>query len=315
MTVTSALEPFDGGETAGLYSQLAGVLAGIAFAALLLYLTRASKEFRDTGDQAVAANLTAAVAALILCAASYAVLAGAPKATGSAALAAIVYGLPFGTSVLLLFYTLAIIFLQRPALADIGRVSVYVVAAGGPVWVLSYATMATMTAVAVRCEPTCGSRPPLVIPVVVGLILIAVLIVASYGAIRVRRLRPARLRPEVGARRCRSAHHFRGRRRVPGVSSARRALSAVGRAADTFAGCQFRRPPAVRPKRGELAARPAGERATAVPDHQIGMSRPWSDSGRGPVMRRSASLMGWSLMEASRRLIRPFGANSHSSLP
>ncbi|WP_433720968.1 hypothetical protein ACQP2Y_37455 [Actinoplanes sp. CA-051413] len=97
-----------------------------------------------------------------------------------------------------LFYTLAIIFLQRPALADIGRISVYVVAAGGPVWVLSYATMATMTAVAIRCEPECGDRPPLAVPVVVGLILIAVLLVASYAAIRVPRLRPARLRAEVG---------------------------------------------------------------------------------------------------------------------
>ncbi|MEU8612790.1 hypothetical protein AB0C29_32850 [Actinoplanes sp. NPDC048791] len=71
-------------------------------------------------------------------------------------------------------------------------------AAGGHVWVLSYATMATMTAVAVRCEPECGDRPPLAVPVVVGLILIAILLVASYAAIRVPGLRPARLRAEVG---------------------------------------------------------------------------------------------------------------------
>jgi hypothetical protein len=51
------------------------------------------------------------------------------------------------------------------------------------------------------------------------------------------------------------------------------------------------------------------------PGYQRGKSRPCSDSGRGPKMRRSSALILRSLMEASRRLIRPFGANSHSSLP
>ncbi|RSM38968.1 hypothetical protein DMB66_58610 [Actinoplanes sp. ATCC 53533] len=197
MTWHAATESFDGATTSGLYSQLAGVLAGIAFAALLLYVTRASKEVRDAGDQVVIANLTAAVAALILCAASYAVLAGAPNSIGSASLATIIYGLPFGMSVLLLFYALAIIFRQRPALRIISRISMYVVAAGGPVWVFCYVTMAAMTAVSLRCGPGCEDRPPLVTPVVVGLALIAVLVVGSFASIRVRRFGPTILGAEV----------------------------------------------------------------------------------------------------------------------
>ena len=46
-----------------------------------------------------------------------------------------------------------------------------------------------------------------------------------------------------------------------------------------------------------------------------GKSRPRSASGRGPKMRRSASVMATSLMLASRRVIRPCSSNSHSSLP
>jgi hypothetical protein len=197
VTWHAATQSFNGATTAGLHSQLAGVLAGIAFAALLLYVTRGSKQIRDAGDQVVAANLTAAVAALILCSASYAVLAGVPNSMGSASLATIIYGLPFGMSVLLLFYALAIIFLQRPALRIISRISVCVVAAGGPVWVLCYVTMASMTAVSLRCRSGCEDHPPLALPVVIGFVLIAVLIAGSFASVRVRRIGPTILRAEV----------------------------------------------------------------------------------------------------------------------
>lgn len=49
--------------------------------------------------------------------------------------------------------------------------------------------------------------------------------------------------------------------------------------------------------------------------HQTGISTPRSVAGRGPRIRRSALVIGRSLMDASRRLMRPLGSNSHSSFP
>ena len=46
-----------------------------------------------------------------------------------------------------------------------------------------------------------------------------------------------------------------------------------------------------------------------------GMGWSGSPGGRGPWMRRSARLMGTSLMLASRRLMWPWASNSQFSLP
>ena len=54
---------------------------------------------------------------------------------------------------------------------------------------------------------------------------------------------------------------------------------------------------------------------TSPPSHCSGNSTPRSSSPRGPKMRRSRSSMRTSLIEASRRTIRPASLNSHSSLP
>jgi hypothetical protein len=76
-------------------------------------------------------------------------------------------------------------------------------------------------------------------------------------------------------------------------------------------------------RRGEgherLRSFPASSRAGARPsNHRPRSERPGWSLGRGPSGQRylrSASLIGWSLMLAKRRRIRPFSSNSQFSLP
>lgn len=100
---------FDVPATAGLYSQTCGVLAGFAFAAILLLLTADPHTRLSVSDHEVDHGVTAFVCAffgLILSTVEYAVLAGEPTNSGRATLEELFFGVGFGLSALLLLYGL-----------------------------------------------------------------------------------------------------------------------------------------------------------------------------------------------------------------
>jgi hypothetical protein len=92
---------------AGLHSQLAGILSGVAFAAILLSVTRkASRDDIEAIGRAVAA-FTAAFFGLVLAAVEYAVMAGElarPQTSGRLGIEVVIDGAAFAVSILALFY-------------------------------------------------------------------------------------------------------------------------------------------------------------------------------------------------------------------
>jgi hypothetical protein len=147
------------------YSSLCGLLAGFAFVGFSIYLARPTLP-------AEAANVTAALFAafvtLMLLAVLYALMA-ADKSGNRVATGIFVYGLPFGLSSIVLFYTLTLMALENPALhstVQIGRIFVLVV---GPAIV-----MARMNGGALSLKAGRSGRH---VPRRLGLILVSLLTV------------------------------------------------------------------------------------------------------------------------------------------
>lgn len=125
---------FDILTTAGLYSQLAGVLAGFAFAALTLILSvhlaeGARRDPADTRESRLRAHqaqadaalvLTVAVVSLVLSAVAYAVLAGGRTSGSRSASEELIAGAGLVTSVTILFYAVVLLFdaAEQRGLAD-----------------------------------------------------------------------------------------------------------------------------------------------------------------------------------------------------
>ena len=95
--------------TAGLYCQIAGVLAGFAFTGLHQYLTRRKADTTDGGakrEGPVALSLFAALTALTICSLLYAILAGGRPNSGPALTGLLIYGPIFGVAILSMFHAL-----------------------------------------------------------------------------------------------------------------------------------------------------------------------------------------------------------------
>jgi hypothetical protein len=98
---------FDVAATAGLYSQLAGVLAGFAFGALVVVLTsRSTAERSLMADGETARTLTSCFIGLILVSLTYAVLAGETTNAGRAAMVELVAAPGFIATGLLLILSI-----------------------------------------------------------------------------------------------------------------------------------------------------------------------------------------------------------------
>lgn len=138
------------GHLISLYSQLAGVLAGFAFAGLSFYLTRSELPSQAAG---VAVSLFTAFAALVIVAILYALLSGESPdvATRRVDASLLVYGLPFGLSIITLFYSLTLMATERPELAGMVGVGKFIVIAAAPLIVIGRLNIAAMDA--------CGRRP------------------------------------------------------------------------------------------------------------------------------------------------------------
>jgi hypothetical protein len=146
------------------YAQLCGLLAGFAFVGFSIYLARPTLPVE-------AANVTAAMFAafvtLMLLAVLYALMA-ADKSGNRVATGIFVYGLPFGLSSIVLFYTLTLMALEHPQLhatVQIGRIFVLIV---GPAIV-----MARMNGGALSLKVGQATR---MVPRRLGLILVSLLV-------------------------------------------------------------------------------------------------------------------------------------------
>ncbi len=112
---------FDIAATASEYSKLAGLLAGFAFTALILVVTRHLADREITPIAHVAESLLAAFAALILTSVNYALLAGEREAGPRAAAGEVFAGLGFVMAGVLLLYAVVTTLEGADAAGEPGR--------------------------------------------------------------------------------------------------------------------------------------------------------------------------------------------------
>lgn len=97
-------------QTSSLYSQIAGVLAGFAFTALLTYLARSAPDMdgdavvQDKERGTIASVLFSTLAALIICSALYSVLAGGVAGSGNSESGLLLFNPAFSLAVFSMFY-------------------------------------------------------------------------------------------------------------------------------------------------------------------------------------------------------------------
>jgi hypothetical protein len=170
----------DLGNTAGLYSQIAGVLAALAFSALLSYLRRP-----EPGEESISNHrdttvvLFTTIGALILCAITYGQVAGGPVDQGAAYSGFFLIGPAFCLAILGMFY--AILLAARPYqhLESMSYAARIVVGVIGPAVSMFLVAGAANDVEIRRCT---GSNPApadscfaVGVPFVIGLILAAAL--------------------------------------------------------------------------------------------------------------------------------------------
>jgi len=113
---------------AGIYSQVTGVLAGLAFTALIGFLGRRAGKT----DDAVAASLALTLVALVIVAVLYAVLAGGPDESGPAYLGIMIYGASFALAILSMFHSIALLASMQPGLRWTLRITRFWTSVLGP---------------------------------------------------------------------------------------------------------------------------------------------------------------------------------------
>jgi hypothetical protein len=172
----------DVGALADNYSQLAGVLAGFAFTALVIYLGRERDEPDPSGlKRAISVALFSALTSLIIVAVLYTVLAGAADKTGPALTGTLVYGLPFGLSVLALIHSVALQALPYRYLHGMTRTAGVIVVVIGPTVVMALLSGGVIDLYRATCRNSCdvGSQFAVSRPLGLGLLLTGILLVVS----------------------------------------------------------------------------------------------------------------------------------------
>jgi hypothetical protein len=129
-------------EIAGFYSQLTGVLAGFAFAGLVLVVTELRSSSRTispepaSGEQAALRLLFSAFVGLVLTSLAYALVAGEPEDSSRASLQHVIAGAGFGAATLALL--LALLELVRSAAPMLAPQLRFVVGRALPLVVMLY---------------------------------------------------------------------------------------------------------------------------------------------------------------------------------
>jgi hypothetical protein len=176
---TPVLPSLDVAAIAKAYADFGGILVGFGFAVLFHYLTKADpdgqrrkKKNPEDPHPVRKAHVTMtvlyAMASLAMTSFLYASLAGeAPSSPGGqlesppwAVAALLPYGVAFALSVLMLFYGLTLIMLEKK-LTGVAAWSYWMVACAGPAIVLRFLLTAAGAARQAACQGTCGSIWPL----------------------------------------------------------------------------------------------------------------------------------------------------------
>jgi hypothetical protein len=181
---------FDVAAAASLYSQLSGVLAGFAFAALLVFLVSSSGSTSAPSEgAAVATSLICALVALIICALLFAILAAEPAGSGRASYGLMVYGLPFGLSILSLFQALGLLMLSVDSLRGALKATQIALSIVGTTLIMGFLASASFDITQLRCGASCTADPKigLVSPLTLGALLAFCLPMLSwYGRVNPR---------------------------------------------------------------------------------------------------------------------------------
>lgn len=174
--------------TAGLYCQIAGVLAGFAFTGLHQYLTRRKAVAAGGGHERegpVALSLFAALTALTICSLVYAILAGGRPNSGPALTGLIVYGPVFSLAVLAMFH--AVVLLLPTENKNLGLVAWgarVIVSIVGPTIVMAIVSVgATYVIYVADCGTACDPWHPLLLSKAVGWLGIVMSATVFLGSI------------------------------------------------------------------------------------------------------------------------------------
>lgn len=146
--------------TAGYYSQAAGALAGLSFAALVLLLGAGEREPhapRRNADALMALFVT--LYSLITTMVVYSVLAGTKPGEGRVAAAEMVAGLTFILAISMLFHALGLLLEVRPECAAITNVARWVSAVVIPVNGLLFLVMGAQDTEFLRSRPNAQGVP------------------------------------------------------------------------------------------------------------------------------------------------------------
>ncbi len=175
-------------QSAQAYAWFAGILAGFAFAGLAVYLGRNSDNSANSGAcptvTQVAATLFYAMASLTICTFLYISLRGDPNYY-RVILAALVYGPALGLSVLSLFYSMLLMFLEHNAIKEAARYLPLVVTIAGPILVIRFLAYHSYWTLRARCSQPdapdllCRTDGPIwtggILFIILGLILGAII--------------------------------------------------------------------------------------------------------------------------------------------
>lgn len=192
-------QPYNPGPTAQLYSSLAAVLAGFAFAGLVMFLSSTSTR----GDASslippgpIVTTLFCAMSSLTICAFLYGRAAGESEPSGRNFLMLSLYGMVLAPAVLSLFYALNLIMASREATKNAAIDTRWVVAAVGPAVVMSLLADLLANGWAYGCDRGCTvwSSPRLW-----GFVLAAFFLVFGLMTSLLARSLPDASKPEPGA--------------------------------------------------------------------------------------------------------------------
>ncbi|NES28076.1 hypothetical protein GCE86_09005 [Micromonospora terminaliae] len=164
-------------DLANAYAQVAGILAGFAFVSLGNYLASGQRSSEEDSEgvlvRRISTTLFSAFAALVLISVLYALLTGEKDGTTRANTALIIAGLPFGLSVLTLFFALTLMASDR-GFKEVVRLGLILVVLIGPA-IVHLRLMNALAAV----DPRSNER---LSPFYVGIRLTVVLMIAASAA-------------------------------------------------------------------------------------------------------------------------------------
>jgi hypothetical protein len=152
----------------------------------VIYLGRERDEPDPLGlKRAISVALFSALTSLIIVAVLYTVLAGAAAKTGPALTGTLVYGLPFGLSVLALIHAVALQALPYRYLHGMTRTAGVIVVVIGPTVVMALLSGAVIDIYRTTCGEACdvGAQFAVSRPLGWGLLLTAILLVVSVATL------------------------------------------------------------------------------------------------------------------------------------